>query len=49
MIETVETIALVYTYIFGGGVLIFAVVAIIVELIARWRERRVIRARGSKT
>jgi hypothetical protein len=48
MIETVETIALVYTYIFGGGVLIFAVVAIVVELIARWREREAIRARGSK-
>jgi|LakMenE01Jun11ns_1017448.scaffolds.fasta_scaffold9178727_3 hypothetical protein len=44
----IETIVIVGIYIFGGGALIFAVVAIIVELIARWRERQAIRARGSK-
>ena len=44
----IETIVIVGIYIFGGGALIFAVVAIIVELIARWRERQAIRARGSQ-
>ncbi len=45
----IETIVIVGIYIFGGGVSILAVAAILVELMARWREREAIRARGSKT